>query len=65
MCNRHRTDELLVEQHTVSDGQAASPVKKRATVIRCELRAVFTRLGSTDRVCNVIRFCCGLEHAVW
>jgi hypothetical protein len=26
----HRTDELLVEQHTVSDGQAASPVKEGA-----------------------------------
>jgi hypothetical protein len=24
----HRTDELLVEQHTISDGQAASPVKE-------------------------------------
>jgi hypothetical protein len=27
----HRTDELLVEQHTVSDGQAASPVKEGAS----------------------------------
>jgi hypothetical protein len=26
----HRSDELLVEQHTVSDGQAASPVKEGA-----------------------------------
>jgi hypothetical protein len=26
----HRTDELLVEQHTVFDGQAASPVKEGA-----------------------------------
>jgi hypothetical protein len=26
----HRTDELLIEQHTVSDGQTASPVKERA-----------------------------------
>jgi hypothetical protein len=26
----HRTDELLVEQHTVPDGQAASPVKEGA-----------------------------------
>jgi hypothetical protein len=26
----HRTDELLVEQHTVSDEQAASPVKEGA-----------------------------------
>jgi hypothetical protein len=26
----HRTDELLVEQHTVSDGQAAPPVKENA-----------------------------------
>jgi hypothetical protein len=26
----HRTDELLVEQHTVSDGHAASPVKEGA-----------------------------------
>jgi hypothetical protein len=26
----HRTDELLLEQHNVSDGQAASPVKKGA-----------------------------------
>jgi hypothetical protein len=24
------TDELLVEQHTVSEGQAASPVKEEA-----------------------------------
>jgi hypothetical protein len=27
---RHRTDLLLVQQHTVSDGQAASPVKEGA-----------------------------------
>jgi hypothetical protein len=27
---RHRTDEVLLEQHTVSDGQAASPVKEGA-----------------------------------
>jgi hypothetical protein len=26
----HRTDELLVEQHTLSEGQAASPVKEGA-----------------------------------
>jgi hypothetical protein len=26
----HRTDELLVDQHTISDGQAASPVKEGA-----------------------------------
>jgi hypothetical protein len=26
----HRPDELLVEQHTVSDGLAASPVKEGA-----------------------------------
>jgi hypothetical protein len=28
---QHRMDELLVEKHTVSDGQAASPVKEGAT----------------------------------
>jgi hypothetical protein len=36
----HRTDELLVEQYTVSDGQAASPVKegaKHAQTLRCLL----------------------------
>jgi hypothetical protein len=35
---RHKTDELLVQQHTVSDGQAASPMKevaKHARYFRC------------------------------
>jgi hypothetical protein len=26
----HRTDELHVEQHTISDGQATSPIKERS-----------------------------------
>jgi hypothetical protein len=26
----HRMDELLMKQHTVSDGQATSPTKERA-----------------------------------
>jgi hypothetical protein len=26
----HRTDKLLVEQHTVSDGETVSPVKEGA-----------------------------------
>jgi hypothetical protein len=38
--NHHRTNELLIEQHTVSDRQATSPVKegaKHAQYLSCLL----------------------------
>jgi hypothetical protein len=40
----HKTDELLVEQHTVSDGQAASPVKEGSKHAK-SLGCLFTYLA--------------------
>jgi hypothetical protein len=48
----HRTDKLLVEQHTVSDGQAASPVKEGAKHAR-SLSCLLSHLVDVRRLCKL------------
>jgi hypothetical protein len=51
----HGTDELLVEQHTVSDGQAASPVKEGTKDAQFWAAFFHTWLTYADQVSCVSR----------